>query len=74
MLHLKKRIETSLYRILINETDEDQERLWLADFLEKLAGLKAVSGSVERSGGIDFDRKQSKNDNCAPFRRKRGPF
>lgn len=31
LLRLKKRIETSLYRILINETDEDQDRLWLMD-------------------------------------------
>ncbi|MEC0241274.1 MarR family transcriptional regulator [Paenibacillus dokdonensis] len=31
LLQLKNRIEKSMYRILISETDEDQDRLWLMD-------------------------------------------
>lgn len=31
LLQLKNRIEKSIYRILISETDEDQDRLWLMD-------------------------------------------
>ncbi|GAA0135225.1 hypothetical protein YSY43_20650 [Paenibacillus sp. YSY-4.3] len=31
MLQLKNRIEKSIYRILISENDEDQDRLWLIE-------------------------------------------
>jgi DNA-binding MarR family transcriptional regulator len=48
LLQLKKRIEKSMYRILISETDEDQDRLWLMehisdDRLKKLLPRLSVS-------------------------------
>lgn len=33
LLQLKNRIEKSMYRILISETDEDQDRLWLTEHI-----------------------------------------
>lgn len=48
MLQLKNRIEKAIYRILISETDEDQDRLWLVehisdDRLKKLLPSLSVS-------------------------------
>ncbi|WP_052339725.1 MarR family transcriptional regulator [Gorillibacterium massiliense] len=47
-LQLKTRIEKSIYRILISETDEDQDRLWLVerisdDRLKKLLPRLSIS-------------------------------
>ncbi|WP_339302259.1 MarR family transcriptional regulator [Paenibacillus sp. FSL H7-0737] len=33
LFQLKNRIEKSIYRILISETDEDQDRLWLIEHI-----------------------------------------
>ncbi len=48
LLQLKNRIEKSIYRILISETDEDQDRLWLMehisdDRLKKLLPRLSIS-------------------------------
>ncbi|MDU0331253.1 MULTISPECIES: MarR family transcriptional regulator [Paenibacillus] len=48
LLHLKHRIEQSMYRILIREADEDQDRLWMMerisdDRLKKLLPHLSIS-------------------------------
>jgi DNA-binding MarR family transcriptional regulator len=71
LLRLKNRIETSIFRIFINETDDDQDRIWLMerssdDRIKKLLPGMSVSGlhvldviqaHDEGIKGIDIARK-----------------
>jgi len=70
LLQLKNRIEKSLYRILINENDENQDRLWLMEHIsdDRLKGLLphlSISGlhildvidTHERIKGVDIARE-----------------
>ncbi|MEF2969095.1 MarR family transcriptional regulator [Paenibacillus sp. M1] len=70
LLQLKNRIEKSMYRLLISETDEDQDRLWLIerisdDRLKKLlpalslSSLHILDVIYEHDGikGVDIARE-----------------
>lgn len=72
LLQLKNRIEKSMYRIFISETDEDHDRLWLTERitenrLKKLLPRISVSGlhileviyAQDGIKGIDIAREMS---------------